>query len=133
VIVLTNHADRIVDQLAIDIAGIYVPALRRPQGRSDPEPKTSLRFREVMSSLLEGKRDSNLFTPAMNVFLSTATGREFWKWVASQGELGSFTFSDREDVGHLSVSRYSVVLGESRYWVSFATEVDGRIARVCFW
>lgn len=133
VIILTNHADRIVDQLAIDIAGIYVPALRRPQGRLDAEPKTSLRFKEVMSTLLEGKQDSTLFTPAMNVFLSTATGKELWKWFASQGRLGSFRFSDREDVGHLSVSRYSVVLGESHYWVSFATEEDGRIARVCFW
>ena len=78
---LTNHADRIVDQLAIDVAGLYVPVLRRPQGRPDPEPKSSLRFKEVMSSLLMGKRDSNSFTPAMNVFLSPATGKEFWKWL----------------------------------------------------
>jgi CubicO group peptidase (beta-lactamase class C family) len=133
VIILTNHADRIVDQMAIDIAGIYVPALRRPQGSPDPDPKTSLVLKQLLSSLLKNKHDSTLFTPAMNIFLSTATGKAFWQWIASHGELGSFTFSDREDLGNTRVFRYRVVLGENDYWVSFTTEADGRVARVCFW
>jgi len=133
IIILTNHADRINDQMAIDIAGIYLPALRRPQGSPDPDPKISLKLKEVLSSLLEYKHDSTLFTPAMNAFLSTATGREFWKWFASHGALESFNFSDREEVGNTRVFRYRVVLRESDYWVSFALEKDGRVARVCFW
>src|SRR5215813_681152 len=33
IIILTNHSDMILDQLAIDIAGKYVPALARPEGK----------------------------------------------------------------------------------------------------
>ncbi len=133
IIILTNHADRIVDQMAIDIAGIYLPALRRPQGSPDPDPKTSLVLKELLSSLLKGKHDSTVFSPAMNVFLNTATGKAFWQWFASHGELGSFTFSDREGMGNTGVFRYRVVLKENDYWVSFTMEKDGRVARVCFW
>jgi UPF0042 nucleotide-binding protein len=101
VIILTNHADRIVDQMAIDIAGVYVPALRRPTGSPDPDPKTSLRLKDVMRGLLGGKHDPASFTPAMNAFLSTATGKAFWEWFASHGALKSFSFSDHEDWGTL--------------------------------
>ena len=133
VIILTNHADRILDQMAIDVAGMYLPALRRSKEGRDPDPQTTLKLREVLSNLLKGKHDSNLFTPAMKVFLGTATGKAFWQWFASHGELKSFTFSDRERSESSSVSRYQVMLGENDYWVSFTTEPDGRVARVCFW
>lgn len=133
VIMLTNHADRILDQMAIDIAGMYLPALKRPRESRDPEPQTSLRLRGVLSNLLKGKHDSTLFTPAMNVFLSTATGKAFWQWFASHGELSRFTFSNREGAEGTCVSRYQVRLGENEYWVSFTTGADGRVARVCFW
>ncbi len=133
VIILTNHADRIVDQMAIDIAGMYMPALRRPTESRDPELQTTLKLREVLSNLLKGKHDFTLFTPAMNVFLGTATGKAFWQWFASHGELKRFTFSDRERAESTYVSRYKVMLGENDYWVSFTTAADGRVARVCFW
>ncbi|MGI9069393.1 MAG: serine hydrolase domain-containing protein [Pyrinomonadaceae bacterium] len=133
VIILTNHADRIVDQLAIDIAGIYVPALARPQGSLDPDPQTSLMLKEVLTGLLKGKHDPALFTPAMRTFLSTATGKAFWKWFASHGALGSFTYSDREDAGNTHIFRYRLLLGEDAYWFSVTTGEGGRIARVSFW
>ncbi|HUE82355.1 MAG TPA: serine hydrolase domain-containing protein [Pyrinomonadaceae bacterium] len=133
VIILTNHADRIVDQLAIDIAGMYVPALARPQGSLDPDPQTSLRLKEVLTGLLKGKHDPALFTPAMATFLSTATGKAFWKWFACHGALGSFTYSDREDAGNTHIFRYRLLLGENAYWFSVTTGEGGRIARVSFW
>ena len=132
VIILTNHADRIIDQLAIDIAGIYLSALKRPEGKTDPDPKTSLMLKQVMSGLLNGRHDDALFTPAMRVFLSTATGKAFWKWFASHGELESFAFSDREDAANVSVLRYKVVLGGNAYWFSFTTEKGRRVAGICF-
>src|SRR5438552_17322729 len=39
IIILTNHADRILDQLAIDLAGIRSPPLKRPVASPDPDPK----------------------------------------------------------------------------------------------
>lgn len=133
VIILTNHADRIVDQMAIDIAGMYTPALRRPKESRDSEPQTTMKLREVLSNLLKGKHDVTLLTPAMNVFLDTATGKAFWQWFASHGELKRLTFSDRERADRANVSRYQVMLGENNYWVSFTKEADGRVAQVCFW
>ncbi|MBA3766466.1 MAG: beta-lactamase family protein [Acidobacteria bacterium] len=133
VIILTNHADRIIEQLAADIARIYVPPLRRPQGKPDPDPKTSLVLKEAMSNLLNGKPDPALFTPAMRVFLATATGKGFWQWFASHGALKSFTFSDREDADNSRIFRYRVILGENPYWFSFMVMNDGKIAQIYFW
>jgi hypothetical protein len=97
VVVLTNHSDRIVDQLAVDIAGIYSPELKRLEGKADPNPQTSQKLKVVMSELLNGKHDPALFTPAMRVYLTTSTGKGFWQWFAAHGKMSSFTFSDRED------------------------------------
>jgi len=133
VIILTNHSDMIVDQLAIDIAGMYVPALARPQARSDPAPQTSLSLKRVTAGLLNGKYDPALFTPAMRIFLSTATGKGLWQWFASHGELNSFTFSDREETGNGCVLRYRVVLGENPYWFSVKLAEDDRIAQIRWW
>jgi len=133
VIVLTNHADRILDQLVIDIAGIYEAVLKRADGKTDPDPQRSLRLKEVLTGLLNGKHDPALFSPAMHAFLGTATGKAFWKWFASHGALGSFTYSDREDAGNTQIFRYKLLLGENAYWFSVATGEGGRIARVSFW
>ncbi len=133
VILLTNHSDKILDQLAIDIAGIYEPALKRPQGKTDPDPKTSLLLRGALSELLQGKHDPALFTSPMRIFLSTATGKGFWQWFASHGELESFTFSGREDAGDGRLLRYKVVLGGNPYWLSVNVTGDGRIAQIYWW
>jgi CubicO group peptidase (beta-lactamase class C family) len=133
IIILTNHGDRIVDQLAIDIAGMYVPALARTQGNRDPDPQITLRLKEVMAGLLNGKYDPALFTPAMRVYLNTATGKAFWRWVASHGALKSFTFSDREDADDSRIVRYKAVLGENPYWFSARVMRDGRVAQIYWW
>src|SRR5204863_670566 len=41
IIILTNHADRILDQLAVDLAGICVPELKRRELTTDPDPTTT--------------------------------------------------------------------------------------------
>jgi len=95
IIILTNHADRILDQLAVDLAGICVPALKRLEATSDPDPATTDILKDIVSGLLKGNYQPASFTPAMRIFLGTATGKAFWKWFADHGELGSFIFSDR--------------------------------------
>lgn len=130
IIILSNHSDRFLDHLAIDIAGMYVPALKRPERKTDPDPKTTLRLKEVMSNLLNGKHDANLFTPPMRVFLKTSTGKGFWQWAAYHGALTSFAFSDREDTGDSYRLRYRVGLGGNPYWFSFKLMKDGKIAQI---
>lgn len=133
IILLTNHSDRIVDQLAVDLAGMYVPALKPPEGNPDPEPKTTATLKEVVSGLLNEKYDPALFTPPMRSFLNTATGKAFWKWFASHGPLGSFTFSERESAGKDCIVRYKVTLGGNPYWFSCKMTNDGKIAQIYWW
>jgi hypothetical protein len=130
IIILSNHSDRFLDHLAIDVAGIYVPALKRPEGKTDPDPQASLKLKEVMSNLLNGKHDADLFTPPMRVFLNTSTGKGFWQWAAYHGALTSFTFSDRQDTGDSYLLRYRVGLGGNPYWFSFKVMKDGKIAQI---
>ena len=133
IIILTNHADRILDQLAIDLAGICLPALRRPDANTDPDPKTTAMLKDVVSGLLIGKSEPESFTAAMRIFLGTATGKAFWKWFADHGELGSFIFSNRERRGDGQVLRYKVSLGGNSYWFSALVTKDRKIAQIYWW
>jgi len=133
IIILTNHADRILDQLAIDLAGISLPALKRPDANTDPDPQTTAMLKDVVSGLLKGKSEPESFTIAMRIFLSTATGKAFWKWFADHGELSSFIFSDREDRGDGQVLRYKISLGGNWYWFSVLVTKDRKIAQIYWW
>lgn len=133
IIFLTNHADRILDELAVDLAGICVPALKRADANTDPDPKTTAMLKDVVSGLLKGKSEPESFTPAMRIFLSTVTGKAFWKWFADHGELSSFIFSDREDRGDGQVLRYKINLGGNWYWFSILVTKDRKIAQIYSW
>ena len=133
IIILTNHADRILDQLAIDLAGISLPALKRPDANTDPDPQTTAMLKDVVCGLLKGKSEPESFTIAMRIFLSTATGKAFWKWFADHGELSSFIFSDREDRGDGQVLRYKISLGGNWYWFSVLVTKDRKIAQIYWW
>jgi CubicO group peptidase (beta-lactamase class C family) len=133
IIILTNHSDRIVDQLAIDLAGIFLPALKRLDTNPDPDPKTTAMLKDVVSGLLKGNYEATSFTLPMRIFLDTATGKAFWKWFADHGELGSFIFSDREQKGDGQVLRYKVELGGNSYWFSAKMTKDGKIAQIYWW
>ncbi|PWT87601.1 MAG: serine hydrolase [Blastocatellia bacterium] len=133
IIILTNHSDMIIDQLAIDIAGMYVPALARPQVKPDHDPQTSIRLKEITSHLLNGSFDNAEFAKPMQVFLSTATRKAFWQWVGSHGALRSFVYYDREKVEEGSIVRYRLVLGDSGYLLSFRVGDDKRIEQIYWW
>lgn len=134
VIILSNHSDRLLDQLAWGVAGNYVPALKRAEAKTDPEPALSLKLKEVMADLIGGKHDPALFTPPMSVFLKTSTGKAFWQWIAYHGALTSFSFSDREDRGDSYLLRYKVGLDGNPYWFSFRVmKKDGKIAQAYWW
>jgi CubicO group peptidase (beta-lactamase class C family) len=133
IIILTNHSDRIVDQLAIALAGKSLPALKRPEANPDADPRTTAMLKDVVSGLLNAKYERESFTPAMRIFLNTATGKALWKWFAEHGELGSFVFSDRENRGDSQVLRYKMTLGGNPYWFSVNMTQDRKIAQIYWW
>ncbi|HVG07483.1 MAG TPA: serine hydrolase domain-containing protein [Thermoanaerobaculia bacterium] len=134
VIALTNHTDRVLDHLAIDVAGLYVPALARPKAESaDPDPKRSRMLQDALQGLFEGKHDPAQFTPAMQTFLKTTVGKGMWGWTAADGPVTSFAFSESEDVGDARILRYKAVLGNITRWFSFTVTEDGKVAQIFWW
>ena len=133
IIILTNHADTIVDQLAIDLAGTCLPPLKRPAPNHDPNPTTTATLKQLVSGLLKGEHEPASFTPAMEIFLGTATGKAFWKWFSDHGALGDLVFSDREQRENGQVLRYKVSLGGQWYWFSAKMTKDGKIAQIYWW
>jgi CubicO group peptidase (beta-lactamase class C family) len=133
IIILTNHSDMIVDQLAIHLGGIYLPTLKRPEANPDPDPATTAMLKDTVAGLLKGNYEPASFTPPMCIFLNTATGKAFWKWFSEHGALSSFVFSDREGRGDGEVLRYKVNLGGNWYWFSIKMSKHGKIAQIYCW
>lgn len=135
VIVLTNHADRVIDPLAIDIAGFYVPALARPRRTPrDPDPATTARLKRALQGWFGAKPELPFFTPAMQLFLRAPTGGSgLGPWIASDGALRSFAFGEEERAGDQRILRYKAKLGNVTRWFSFVLEADGRIAQINWW
>jgi CubicO group peptidase (beta-lactamase class C family) len=134
VILLTNHADRVIDHLAIDVAGVYVPELARPKGlEPDPDARTSAILKKALADLCAGKADPSQFTAAMQIFLKTAMGKEIWPWLCADGEIRSFTLGERERRGDWSILRYKTVMGNTTRWFSFTVTAEGKIAQINWW
>ena len=132
IIILTNHADKVLDQLAIDIAGIYKPLLSRPVNALDIAPTLTNQHKTIFSNLLDGRYDSSHFTHPMNIFLKTATGKGLFQWYASHGRLTDFIFSHIQKENGISTIRYRVKLGENFFWFSFRVMENGKIAQIFF-
>lgn len=133
VIVLANHGDRILDHLAMEIAGIVDPSVARRRAARDPDPALSERLRTTLRGLMAGAADPTLFTPAMQRFLATSTGRGLWEWIRSHGELKTLTYAQTEPAGNDSVLRYEALIGDAHVWISFTLTPDRRIAQVYWW
>jgi D-alanyl-D-alanine carboxypeptidase len=133
VILLTNRGDVMLDPIAIEIAGMYEPGLSRQPEALGARPETTSRLRGVLERLFDGEHEDGCFTPAMNAFLGTATGRGLWRWIASHGAFGSFVYADEERVEDGLILRYRADLGGNSYPFSFLVLEDDRIAQVYWW
>jgi hypothetical protein len=132
VIILTNHADMILDQMALEIAGMYEPKLRY-SATNDPNPAQTAKMKQVFSGLFEGKYDPENFTPAMLIHLKTATAKSLFGWYASMGTIGSLSFLERETLDTADILRYKVLLGKNPYRFSFKITKDGKITQIYCW
>ena len=132
VIILTNHADKMIDQLALDIAGMYHSELKRPMAINDPSPAVTNRLKTIFSQLLQDRFTTTDFTPAMNTFLKTSTAKSLWQWFDSFGKLGAFEVADHERKEGIDTFRYRVQLGENIYLFTISLRNDGKIAQIYF-
>lgn len=132
-IVFANHGDRLLDHVARELAEFALPSAARARTAVDPDPDRSRMLLTTFRELLAGKANRGAFTPAMQLFLNTATGRGLWEWIASHGPLGSLTYVQTEASDSASVLRYRASVGGAELSFSFTVMPDGRIARVYWW
>lgn len=132
VIALTNHADRVLDTLAIDIAGLTKGALKRAS-EGDADPATTALVRKSVEELTAGARDKTRYSAAMNLFLDSATGAGFWTWYASMGPLGAVNCPeiDRNESGARVECR--VRFGDEPYWLTAFMTRENKIAQIALW
>jgi hypothetical protein len=112
---------------------MYVPELKRPESKSDPDMQMTSRLRESVAALLKGEPNRDAFTVPMQKFLATASGKSWWEWIAEHGALTSFVFSEVEDRGESRRFRYRINLGENHYWLAATVTADGKIAQIHLW
>ena len=130
-IVLTNHGDRILDDLAMEVTGHEVPP--RTGAIEDPAPGRTAHLAHVAAGLWKGVPDPEAFTPAMQQFLATDSGRGAFQWVASHGELEALVYAGSDaGLGYESL-RYRVQTSGGEFRLTFAVTLDGRIAQVYWW
>jgi hypothetical protein len=99
----------------------------------DPDAKTSQMLKKTLLDLLTASPIRRCSQPAMQLFLRTATGKGIWPWLAADGKVNSFTFSERETAGANVILRYKAVLGNITRWFSFTVTADEKIAQIYWW
>lgn len=130
VIVLTNHADTILETFASEIAESYLPALRsKKPAVVDPTGFHEETFR----ALLKGEIESARFSLAMRLHLRSATGRGLFGWYSSLGEFKGLRLTGTEKDGTLDVFRYEADFSTNKYRFTFKTGATGRIAQILYW
>jgi hypothetical protein len=110
VIVLAYHGDRILDHVPLDIVGMVLLEVARPDG-ADPDVRLSSRLEEALRGVTGGKASPRDFTPAMQAFLTTATARRLGEWIASHGTSTSLQYVQTERISTDRVLRYRGVVG----------------------
>jgi CubicO group peptidase (beta-lactamase class C family) len=132
VIVLANRGDRILDQIPLELAGMILPQIARIE-TADPDGRRSERLENALRGFIAAKPDPREFTPAMRLFLSTATARGLGEWIASHGELKSLRYVQSERTGPDAVLRYRAAIGGAELWFSFTLTANNEIAQIYWW
>lgn len=132
VIIFANHADRMLEDIALDIAGIYDTRLKLTV-RRDRNPELTARLRSIFRDLIAGKIDPANFTVPMQKHLATELGKGLPQWYASHGEMNSFDLVEEQQNDGARSLRYRVGLGNSRPYFTFALDSDEKIAQIFWW
>jgi CubicO group peptidase (beta-lactamase class C family) len=132
VIALANHGDRILDHLPLEIAGMVLPDVARLDS-ADPDAGRSAKLAETLRAFVAGRADPREFTPAMQLYLATATARGLGEWIGSHGELRSLRYAQTERDGRRSILRYRATVGEAELWFSFTLSATNEIAQIVWW
>lgn len=132
VIALSNHSDRVLDMMAIDIAGMALPSLAR-KGEGDFDPELTARLRSIMEELIGGSRDRSNYTDAMNLFLDSASGAGLWLWYGAHGAFSGLNCPEVEREERGASVRCRAIFGGEPYWLTALVAPDGRVAQIALW
>src|SRR5581483_11862273 len=108
VILLVNAENRDLRDLALRVAGCYLPALLPPEEKpiADRDPGVTARIKSVVEDLANGKLDTNTFTPELASGLSQELKAGFGDDIRKLGTIQSLDLIEQRTEGDGRVYRY---------------------------
>jgi CubicO group peptidase (beta-lactamase class C family) len=130
VALLANIGSRDLSDLALHIAGRYVPGLAAPPEApiADPHPQLTARLRSFLNDLASGTFDATLFTPQAASYVREDLGRGFAQTLREQGKLVRMELVEQRSEGELRVMRYRVGYPHLTLFAVFKLDAQNRVS-----
>lgn len=130
VVVMANIGNRDLADLAVAVAGRYVPGLLPPRepAIADADPALTARLRRFLAELPSGTFDASLFTPQAATFLREDLGRGLAGTLREQGRLRALEPLEQKTEGGQRVVRYRAAYPHLTLFAVFKLDPQGRVA-----
>ncbi len=130
VILMTNVDNRDLEDVAVNVAAHYVPALEAgsEQFVVDPEPQTTARFKAIVVGLTKGTLDTGLFTPQLGARLVSDIKSGAFNDLGSFGPIRTFALVEYKNEVGTRTYHYRLDYRNLRLLADFTVGTDGKIA-----
>jgi D-alanyl-D-alanine carboxypeptidase len=131
VILMANIGGRDLGDLAVNVAGFYVPALMPPPIKPvpDPEPQMTAQVKAIVMDLAQGKLDSSPFTPEMATRVRNGLQGGGYAFLTNFGARRAFYFIERITQGGETSYRYYLAYPRLDLFVECTRGPDNKIAK----
>ena len=131
VVLMANISNRALGDVAIDVAGLYVPALK-PAIESpipDTEPRVTAHMRAVLSGLTQGTLEPNTFTPEVTSQLTNALKFGTFNVLRTFGPLRAFRLIERKHEEDNNSYGYRLTYRNISLFIDCTFDKQGKISR----
>jgi D-alanyl-D-alanine carboxypeptidase len=131
VILMANMGERDLGDVAVAVAGFYVPALMPPPIKpvSDPDPQMSAQVKAIITDLAQGKLDTSPFTPEMATKVRDGLQSGGYAFLTNFGPRRAFYFIERKTQGDETSYRYYLAYRGLDLFVECVRGPDHKIAK----
>jgi len=131
VIVLANAENRDLRDLALRVAGFYLPALLLPGEKPivDNDPQVTAQIKSVIEDFANSKLDTNRFTSELALGLSSELKAGFGDDVRKLGTIQSLDLVERKNEGDNRVYRYRLNYERASLFVRCTFNKENKITK----
>ena len=131
VIALANAENRDLRDLALRVAGFYLPALLTPGEKPlvDNEPQVTARIKSVIEDFVNSRLDTNDFIPDLASELSNELKAGFGDDVRKLGRIQSFDLIEQKNEGDNRVYRYRLSYQNASLFVRGTFNKENKIIK----